>query len=388
MSMSGAAFDELDSVLKTDGPDAALDRLAGRFREAGDFHGLFDTRLMQARRRLGLPIILTTPLEDLAEPQRGQVEAAYLEACREAGWLLWNAGKFREAWMYLRPLGENASVAEALARIEPNEDNLSSLIEIALQEGVAPAQGYELILRNYGTCNAITTFDAEMGRFNRSQQQLAAALLIRQVHAELLANVRADVARRESAAPEGVDLPTLLEGRDWLFADNGYHIDTSHLSAAVRIARIIEDPAVLQLAWELTEYGRRLSATFQLAGDSPFEDVYPSHGLFFATQLGRQVEGAIAHFRAKAESANVDEEGTAAAEVYVVLLIRLRRYRDALEEHIHLMPAGVRTTGFAPTVLELARLAGGYDRLLSICRERGDLLGFAAGLLSKTEAST
>ena len=257
-----------------------------------------------------------------------------------------------------------------------------------MQEGVAPAHGYELILRNYGTCNAITTFDAEMGRFNRSQQQLAAALLIRQVHMELLENVRADIARRESAAPDGHNLPPLLEGRDWLFADNGYHIDTSHLSAAVRIARIIEDPAVLQLAWELTEYGRRLSATFQLTGDSPFEDVYPSHGLFFAAQIGRQVEEAIAHFQAKADNANLDEEGTAAAEVYVVLLIRLRRYREALEEHIRLMPAGVRTTGFAPTVLELARMAGGYDRLLSICRERGDLLGFAAGLLSKTEAST
>jgi hypothetical protein len=388
MNSSSAAFDDLESELTSAGPDAALERLAERFREAGDFHGLFDTRLMQARRRLGLPIILTTPLEDLAEPLRGQVEAAYLEACRESGWLLWNTGKLREAWMYLRPLGENASVAEALARIEPNEDNLTSLIEIALQEGVAPAHGYNLILRNYGTCNAITTFDAEMGRFNRSQQQLAAELLIRHVHAELVANVRADIARREGNASDEHDLPDLLEDREWLFADNGYHIDTSHLSAAVRIARIVEDPAVLQLAWELTEYGRRLSPTFQLAGDPPFEDVYPSHGLFFAAQLARQVDEAIARFRAKADKANLDEAGTGAAEVYVVLLIRLRRYKDALEEHIRLMPAGVRTTGFAPTVLELARMAGGYDRLLSVCRERGDLLGFAAGLLSKAEAST
>jgi hypothetical protein len=403
-------FDEFQSDLAALGPEAALERLAGRFREVGDFHGLFDTRLMQARRRLGLPIILTTPLEDLAEPLRGQVEAAYLEACRETGWLLWNAGKFREAWMYLRPLGENAMVAEALDRIEPSEENLSSLIEIALHEGVAPAHGYELILRNYGTCNAITAFDAEMGRFNRSQQQAAAALLIRQVHAELLANVRADIVRHEgqsppvvvqasrlqgaaeTAAPQGTaaehGLPQLLEGREWLFADNGYHIDTSHLSAAVRIARIVEDPAELEMAGELTEYGRRLSATFQSPGDAPFEETYPSHGLFFVGQLGRQVDEAIRHFRDKADKASVDEEGTGAAEVYVVLLMRIGRLREALEEHIRLMPAGVRTTGFAPTVLELARLAGGYERLLTVCRERGDLLGFAAGLLSKADAST
>ena len=386
--MTATPFDEVEADLRDAGPEAALERLAMRFREAGDYHGLFDTRLMQARRRLGLPIILTTPLEDLIEPLRGQVEAAYLEACREAGWLLWNAGKLRESWMYLRPLGENSAVAEAIARIEPTEENLGSLVEIALHEGVAPAHGYELILRNYGTCNAITTFDSEMGRHNRTQQQIAAALLVRQIHAELLANVRADIARRESAPPAEHGLIQLLEGREWLFADNGYHIDTSHLSAGVRIARIIEDPAVLEMAWELTEYGRRLAATFQPSGDPPFDDTYQSHGLFFAAQFGRQVDEAVAHFRAKADKAYLEEEGTAAAEVYVVLLIRLRRFGEALEDHIRLMPAGVRTTGFAPTVLEMARLAGGYDRLLAVCRERGDLLGFAAGLLSKSEAST
>jgi hypothetical protein len=225
----------------------------------------------------------------------------------------------------------------------------------------------------------------------------------------LRANVRADIARREgqsppvvvqasrlqgaaeTAAPQAAaehSLPELLEGREWLFADNGYHIDTSHLSAAVRIARIVEDPAALELAGELTEYGRRLSPTFQSPGDSPFEESYPSHGLFFAAQLGRQIDEAISHFRDKADRANLDEEGTAAAEVYVVLLMRLGRMREALDEHIRLMPAGVRTTGFAPTVLELARLAGGYDQLLTVCRERGDLLGYAAGLLSKADAST
>jgi hypothetical protein len=382
--MTTTAFEELEAEFKSGGAEAALDRLALRFRDEADFHSLFDTRLMEARRQLGLPIILTTPLEDLAEPLRGQVENAYLDACREAGWLLWNAGRFREAWMYLRPLGENPAVAAALNQIEPNEENLAPLVEIALQEGVAPARGFELVLKHYGTCNAITTFDSEMGRHSRSQQVTAAALLVRQLHTDLAANLRTEIVRRENAAPEAASIPELIAGRDWLFADNSYHVDTSHLSATVRIARIVEVPEVLQLAWELTEYGRRLGATFQLRGDEPFEDVYPSHGLFFAAQFGRQVDEAVAFFRSQAEKANLEDEGTAAAEVYVVLLIRLRRLDEALDEHIRLMPAGVRTTGFAPTVLELARLAGNYDRLLAVCRERNDLLGFAAGLLSKT----
>ncbi len=386
--MPADAFDDLQAEFHSAGAAAALERLAARFREDGDFHGLFDARLMQARRRLGLPIILTTPLEELAEPLRGQVEEAYLEACRESGWLLWQAGRFREAWMYLRPLADNKAVAQALKQVPTNEENIPGLIEIALQEAVAPAYGFELILRNYGTCNAITTFDSEMGRHGRSEQQAAAALLVRQLHADLAANLRSDIARRENSEPEkvvppGASIPELLAGREWLFADNSYHVDTSHLSATVRIARIVEEPEILQLAWELTEYGRRLGPTFQLRGDEPFEDVYPSHGLFIAAQLGRQVDEAVAYFRGQADRANPEEVGTAAAEVYIVLLIRLNRLGEAFEEHVRLMPAGVRTTGFAPTLLELARLAGAYDRLLSVCREREDLLGFTAGLLAK-----
>ena len=338
---------------------------------------------MQARRRLALPIILTTPLDDLAEPMRGQVEAAYLDACREVGWLFWNAGHFREAWMYLRPLGDNAAVAAALNQIEPNDENLAALVEVALQEGVSPARGFELILRHYGTCNAITTFDSEMGRHRRTEQQAAAAMLVRQLHADFTANLRTDIARREGTAP------SRFRFRNSSRAATG-SLPTVAITSIPRTSR--RPSASLgsskirrcsHLAWELTEYGRRLAATLQYRGDPPFEDVYASHGLIFAAQIGRDVDEAVAFFRDRAEKANLDEEGTAAAEVYVVLLIRLRRFAVALEEHVRLMPSGVRTTGFAPTVVELARLAGDYDRLMAVSRERGDMLGFAAGLLSK-----
>ena len=398
--MTDAPFAEFEADLDSRGAEAALEKLSKRLRDDADYHGLFDVRLMQARRQLGLPVILATPLEDLAEPLRGAVEAAYLEACREAGWLLWQAGKLREAWVYLRPLGENAAVADALRPIEPTDDNFQTLIEIGLQEGVAPAHGFRLVLDRYGTCNAITTFDSEMPRHSRGQQQLAAGHLVRQIHADLLTNLQSDIARREPAAPDQasalgsqaangpalVHVPDLIGGRDWLFAENSYHVNTSHLSAILRIARIVEDREILELAWELAEYGRHLSATFQQIGNAPFEDVYVAHGLFFAAQLGRQVEEATAYFRGKAEQANPAEDDSAAAEVYVVLLIRLGRTAEALTEHIRLIPAEAREVGFAPTVLELARMAGDYDQLLSLCRLRGDLLGFAAGLLSKADA--
>ncbi len=405
-------FDQLQMELARGGPAAALEQLAAAFRERGDFHALFDARLMQTRYRMGLPIILTTRLEELPEPQRGRVEEAYLEACRETGWLLWREGKWREAWMYLRPLGENGAVAEEMYKLEATEENRNMLIELALQEGVAPALGFGWILAEYGVCNAITTFDSEMPRHRRSQQKLAAAQLIHRLHADLVANIRLDIEKREaipSPAPPAADssavaaqplpstpdsrLPTpdslqsLLANRDWLMADNSYHIDTSHLAATVRIARIVDDPQALRLALDLTHYGRRLAKPFQLEGDEPFEEVYESHALFFAAQLGEQVDEAVAYFRERAVRNPAEEVGPAAAETYIVLLLRLGRLSEALDAHARLLPASVPLTGFAPTLLELAELARDYDRLVGVSRERNDLLGFAAGLVSSATAT-
>jgi hypothetical protein len=311
------------------------------------------------------------------------VDDAYLDACRQVGTMLLDEGKLREAWMYLRPVGDKTLVAKALERTEPSEDNLQDLIEIGLHEGVAPALGYALVLKNYGTCNAITTFEGALAGRARPDQQAAAALLLEHLHGELLANVRSDIARREGREPDASTLAELVADRDWLFADHNYHIDTTHLAATIRFARVIEDQRLLGLAHDLTEYGRRLSQQFQFAGDEPFAEVYPSHALFFAAQLGRQVDEAIACFREKARSLPIDQHGTAAAEVYIGLLARLGRHGEAIDATIELIPPGVRTSGFAPGLLELARAGGDYERLLGVCRQRGDLVSYTAGLVAR-----
>jgi hypothetical protein len=379
-TQSHQSFDELQALLSGQGLDAVFESLCQRLTSEKKFHELFDVLLMRSRRRLGLPVTLTTSLDDLAEPVRTQVEEAYLAACREVGTLLLDDGKLREAWMYLRPVGDKVLVAQALAKIAPNEENLQDLIEIGLHEGIAPAYGYELVLKNYGTCNAITTFEGALTNRPRGDQQAAASLLLRHLHAELLANVRADIARQENAEPKETTLSGLVADRDWLFADNNYHIDTTHLASTIRFARLLEEPELLELAHDLTEYGNRLSKQFQFAGDEPFADVYESHGLFFAAQLGRQVDQALAYFAERARAADVNEHGTAAAEVYIALLTRLLRYEEAIDATVDLVPAGVRTSGFAPNLLELSRLAGNYRRLMQVCRDRGDLVGFAVGL--------
>ena len=382
--MSQNTFDQLQDQLAHKGADAVFQALVAQLKADKKFHELFDTLLMQTRHRLGLPVILSMSLDDLAEPLRTQVEDAYLAACREVGTLLLADGKLREAWMYLRPLGDKALVAAALEKSEPNEENLQDVIEIALHDGVAPALGYQLVLKNYGTCNAITMFESAMLSRPRADQQAAAGLLLRHLHRELVANVQADIARQEGNSPKESTLTQLVANRDWLFLDNNYHVDTTHLAATVRFSRLLEEPALLELAHDLTEYGRRLGGQFQFAGDEPFADIYPSHGLFFAAQLGRQIDEALVHFRLRAQSVSVDEQGTAAAEVYIALLARLKRYPEAIEATIELIPAGARSSGFAPSLFDLSRLAGNFNRLLGVCRERGDLVGFTAGLVEKS----
>lgn len=381
--MSLPIFDELESTLSCGGVEPALERLADFFSDQGRYHELFDARLMQARHALGLPIVSTTPLDDHAEPQRSQLENAYLDACREVGRLLLDQGKIREAWVYLRPTGEAAAVAEAIQKIEPTDENLSDLIGVALHEGVAPAFGYGLVLSHYGTCNAITTFDAELGRFRRPDQQAAAALLLKQLHSDLKENVRAHIRAQEGADPPAdATLDKLVADRDWLFAGGNYHTDTTHLSSAVRIARILEEPALVRLAWELTEYGRRLDKQYQFAGDEPFADVYPAHGYFFAAQLGDRVDEALAYFRQKAESSSIDDAGSLPAETYILLLARLGRLSEAIEASARLVPQGTRTLGFAPSLLELSRAAGDYTILRSSSMDRGELLPYAVALIA------
>ena len=381
--MSTDTFAQLQARLAEGGTEAVFETLTQQLQAEKKYHELFDVLLMQTRQQLGLPVILAGSIDDLDEPLRSQVEEAYLAGCRHVGKLLLDEGRLREAWMYLRPVGDKQLVAAALAKIKPDEENVQDLIEIGLHEGVAPALGYELVLKNYGTCNAITTFEGSIAGRPKPEQQACAAALLKHLHAELVANVKADVARQEGGEPRESTLATLVADRDWLFGENNYHTDTTHLAATVRFARVLEARELVELAFDLTEYGRRLSQQFQFAGEPPFADVYPAHGLFFAAQLGQNVDEAVAYFAAQARETDVHEQGTGPIEVYVALLARLARYDEAIAASVELLPAGVRASGFAPNLLELSRLAGNYEPLMRVCRERGDLVSFTAGLLEE-----
>lgn len=399
MTLDPTSFDAIHEALSSGGVPGALAQLASELTRSQSYHELFDARLMQARHRLELPLLLSTPIDDLPVETREPLETAYLDACREVGQLLLGEGRIREAWMYLRPVGDKRAVAEALREIEPSDEQVEPLIEIALHEGVDPELGFQLVLDRYGTCNAISLFDAAASRLPPAQRTALAGLLVRHLHGELIANLRADIERRgaEHAPPTAAEasgrdsnqesIAALLVDRDWLFADDNYHLDTSHLSAVVRAARLVTDAQTLRLAIDLTDYGRRLSASYQYPGEAPFEELYPQSAQFFRAQLGENVDDALACFGERARSTDATQAPAGPAETYVVLLARLKRWSEAIQASIVLLPPGATTSGFAPSLMELSRMAGDYGQLVEQSRQQGNLLTYAAGLLESRRAA-
>jgi hypothetical protein len=376
------SFARLQSKLNA-GPAGVLDEAAALLRQQKKFHELFEVLKMRLRQGLGLPLVAIEPVEGLSEEQRTKLEDGLIGACREVGAALLAEGQIREGWMYLRPVGDKAEAAKLLSAIETTDENFEDLIDVCLHEGIDCGRGYGLVLERFGTCNAITTFDSSLARRPRNEQAPAAKLLLRQVHKDLVGSVQADIARQEGKQPQESLLRDLVHDRDWLFQDNSYHLDTTHLAATVRIARALSDADDLRLALDITEYGRRLNQQFQYQGDEPFADLYPSHALYFQALLGENTEEAIAFFKTKADMLDPQHHGYAAIETYVDLLTRLKRNAEAFEAAAKFGLGSIQPLGNALPLAELAQRAGQTEALLAQCRDKGDLLGFAVGLASK-----
>ncbi|MEK6247285.1 MAG: hypothetical protein N2C12_03845 [Planctomycetales bacterium] len=379
-----ALFTEISERLAASGPDEALQVLGEALLSDKRYHDLFDVRRMQCRCRLGLSVAPEVDLDDLQEPLRGQVEEGYLAACREVGQLLLADGHVRHAWMYLRTSGDDQMMREGLAGIESTEANIDEIIEATVYEGVDPASGFRLLLSHYGTCNAITTFESAMTGRRPDERREVAEILVKWLHDELLRNLLASFEGEvEEPAERSVALRQLVEGCDEIFGQYTVHVDASHLSSVVRFARLLESREGLELALDLTEYGLRLHENFQYAGEVPFEETYRSHHYLFGAQLGHNVDEAVDYFRQRAETAEVGTDGTLPAETYLLLLARLGRFQEAVEAHLKLLPAGVQTSGFGPTVLELSRQSGEFAELLAAYREHDDVVGFAVGKIEE-----
>lgn len=368
------AFDELEQTIRDAGPEAAFDLLIRRARDTGNFREVFAARLMQARHRAGLPLIETEGGPELPAEARAGFEATLHDAARETGGLFLAAGDIPGAWPYYRAINDTAPVAAAIEKAGGGE-HLDAVIEIAYREGVHPRKGFELILEHRGICNAITWFGALP---HGDARRTCLILLVRALYDELAASLRGHVARVEGAEPAAAAVADLIAGRDWLFAENNYHVDTTHIASVLRYAPELEEEASIRQALEIADYGTRLAPMYHYKGDAPFDDPYADNAVYLRTILGEDVEAGIEHFRRKAREG---AEGGYAfpADVLIDLLVRLDRFDDAIAASREFLRDERQQSG--PSALQLCQMGRNFGALRDVARERGDLLAYAAGII-------
>ena len=392
MDTTPLIYDELVSRMQAGGTTAMLECLASRLQSAGRYHEWFEVLKIQLRHRLELPSHVEVGSGEVDEQKRRAWETGLLDACRKVGRCLLDAGRVREGWMYLRPVGDLDWARQLLQQVSPSDENRDELIEIYLQEGVDPVRGLQMVLQYHGTCNAMTAFDTRVPMHQPHVRRDAAEMLVRHLYRELVENVRADIARREGQTLESDQnrLRDLLASRPELCAGGNYHVDVSHLAVAVRAGRFAESREVQELAADLAAYGTRLDATLQYPGQGPFVDHYRSHQIYLDGLLAGEAEAAVAidYFRKQADETDIYHEGSFAVEIYIELLVRLGRIDDAMQVLTDRLPPGTRTLGIAPSLLELCRLKGDFATHQEICRSGDDWVGFAVGLLEQTGASS
>ena len=380
--MDSTFFDYLRRCFREEGPNAAIDRLCAKLREQKDYASLFYALLMRKRHELGVSPVPTGPAQDLPTAVHQQYEDAIREAARLVGGLYLEERAIPQAWVYFRMIGEPASVASAIDKFQPAEgDDIGPIVEIAYHEGVNPRKGFDWILERYGICNAITTVTGQDVAMPADVRAYCLKRLVRALYNELHERLRGEIARHEGTPPEEPTVVGLMKGRDWLFEDNFYHIDMSHLSAVVQMSIYLARGDEIALARELCAYGQRLSPQFRQQGDPPFEDMYRDYAAYLAILTGEDVEKNLGHFRSKAEDAEPEIAGTRPAEVLVNLLLRLERPAEALAvARRHLAQADNRPL-ICPGIAELCQRAGDYRTLADVSRERNDPVNFVAGLL-------
>jgi hypothetical protein len=370
-------FDQIEKAVATGGALSALDLLARNFLHEKQYSQFFETRLMQKRLELRLPLIQLGAIEDLPEPARSSYEEAVRRAARETGSLFLADGDIQRAWPYFRAIGDRETIAAAIDNAN-SDGQIKALIDIALGERVHPRKGLELVIAQHGICRAITLFEQIPNLENREECLI---LLVQTLHAELVANLKRAIGQREGGTPAANSICELIAARDWLFGEFDAYVDTSHVINVIRFALDLEDPGAIRLALDLCEYGAHLSPQFKMRGEAPFDDIYRDHAVYLRALLGENLDAAIQHFQSKITGQDDPMAAIQSAQVLVGLLVHHQRYREAAQvslEHL----TGIAPSQLAcPTLFQLCQLAGDSARLMELARERGDLLSFAAGAI-------
>jgi hypothetical protein len=377
-----AAFDRLKAALAAGGPAAAVEKLVADLRAAEDFQNLFYALLMKKRVELGVSPFPTGPSADLPPHTHEPYEQAIREAGREVGHALLERKRYAHAWGFFRMLGEPEPVRAALERYAPGpDDDVYPVIEIAWQNQVLPKKGFDLVLDRHGVCSAITMVSSSDMTGNADLRDYCVGRLVRALHAQLGERLRSDLAGRGATVPESATVAQIVEAHPELFAEDSYHIDTSHLSSVVQMSTYLPPGPENALARELCAYGRKLSPGLQGNNEAPFEENYDDYLAFLNVIAGEKVDEGLARFKAKAQR-EAAEGASYAAQVYVNLLLRADRPAEALAAAKQFLLTEDERNLICPGVSELAKKAGDFAAVAEAAKARNDPVAFLAGLIA------
>ena len=390
-------FQQLENAIGENGQADCLQVLSDHFRTQKNYAELFEVLKMQARNRMGLPVVQPQSWMESKErksesklppDKQRELEDQLLDACREVGTLMIQEGQIAEGWVYLEPLGDDPQTRELFESVNVNEENLDVLIDVALGQRANPRRGFELLIQQRGTCNAITTFESFGVHLPYADQQQLATVLLDHVYDELQTNVIKHLKENDKPASETASLRELIKDHEWLFENSGHHLDVTHLASVVRLTRILEDKSSLNKALEISQYGDQLSDNLKLPGQAPFEDTFRDHAIFFDGLVQNDAETAIDHFRQKSEL-ETRAEGMLqfpATEQYVMLLHRLGKTSNAIDVAIEHL-AGTDSMASAWRLMELTGSVEDLQKIQNHCREKSDVLTFGLCLLQQHGAS-
>ena len=379
-------FAEIEELKATGGNKAAVDRLVQALEEGNDCHGLFGALLLQKRVELGLPLLNPAETDDVPDDKYDDFKECYLSSARKVGGMLLDQGRLAEAWPYFSTIGEPGPIREALDAVDPErdpeDDSTQDLINLALYEGAHPVKGLEIMLRVNGTCNTVTALDQYIGYLEPDQRRQAAAMMVRELYDDLRHTVSHEIEQKLAGVEVPETLRDMLSGRDWLFEEDNYHIDVSHLNAVVRFARhlAVRDDE-LDRATQLAEYGSKLAAQFQYPGDPPFDDFYPAHIHYFHALADEKRDEAIQYFRDQIEQEPDEEDKPVIAMPVVELLMQIDRKDEAVAIASQYLAGFEDPNGFS--YRKFCEEQGRLDLLATGAREQNDLVGFAGALMQQ-----
>ena len=387
--MDPALFEQVSSQAVENGAAAAFAAAEAALVKDKDFHCLFDLLLMKARNELGLQLYLRVPASSLPKEIQEAYEPKVVEAARRVGGEFLKENNLVAAFPYFNMISELEPMRAAIDAFAPREDgdDVDAVVDIAIANNVHPTRGLQIVVDRFGICQGITTCEQLLAQGLRPpERDECIKLLVRALHQELTVRLRDDIEAKEGRSPVGI--PAMLKGRDWLFADEAYHVDTSHLNAVVRMARMLPKCEELFLAIQLCDYGCRLSPRYRYAEPAPFEDVFASSAAYLKVVGGVEVQKGLDYFKSRADAATAEETENNSSEVYVHLLTVLGKKTDAVAYAGRKLNRAERRPAFGLSVNDLCQEAGDFDAMARFAKSRGDLLGFVAGVVQGAAANT